>query len=215
MSLLKKRSAQAASLDPLSSTPIAKAFNNLADEEREKLRVKFNITHFVASENLPFTKYSQICALKVHHEVEVGNSYTNENAGKEMIHYIAESRKQELMKRLGDASFFSLLLDGSTDKGNIDNELVLIMWCDINGSDEKIHTRSDYFTTVRPQSVTAEGLFKVLENGLHCLGINKISAEKCHRLVGIGTDGASANVGGRGLKGLVEMHIPWIFWMWN
>lgn len=59
--------------------------------------------------------------------VEVGNSYTNETAGKEMIHCIAESRRQELMKRLGDASFFSLLLDGSTDKGNIDNELILIV----------------------------------------------------------------------------------------
>ena len=53
-----------------------------------------------------------------------------------------------------------------------------------------------------------------MENGLHYLGINEISAEKWHKLVGIGTDGASANVGGRGLKGLVEMHIPWIFWMW-
>ena len=108
MSLLKKRSAEAAGLDPLSSTPIAKAFNNLADEEREKLRVKFDIAHFVESENLPFTKYSQICALEAHHGVEVGNSYTNETVGKEMIYYIAESRRQELMKRLGDASFFLL-----------------------------------------------------------------------------------------------------------
>ena len=93
------------------------------------------------SKNLLFTKYSQICALEANHGVEVGNSYTNETAEKEMIHYIAESRRQELMKRLGDASFFSLLPDGSTDKGNINNELVLIVWCDINGSDEKIHTQ--------------------------------------------------------------------------
>ena len=48
MLLLKKRSAEATGLDPLSSPPIAKAFNNLANEEREKLRVKFNIAHFVA-----------------------------------------------------------------------------------------------------------------------------------------------------------------------
>ena len=87
--LLKKRSAEAASLDPLSSTPIAKAFNNLADEKREKLGVKFDIARFVASENLPFTKYSQMCALEAHYGVEVGNTYTNETAGKEMIHYIA------------------------------------------------------------------------------------------------------------------------------
>ena len=57
-----------------------------------------------------------------------------------MIHYIVESRRQELMKKLGDAPFFSLLLDGSTDKGNINSELVLIVWCDVNGSDEKLRT---------------------------------------------------------------------------
>lgn len=97
--------------------------------------------------------------------------------------------------------FFSLLLDESIDKGNI----VLIMWCDVNGSDEKV-------ITLRPQSVTA-GLFKVLESGLHCLVINEISADICHELVRIGTEGASANIGGSGLKGLVETHVPWIFWM--
>ena len=74
MSLLRKRNAEAAGLDPLSSTPIAKAFNNLPDEEREKLRVKFDIAHFVATENLPFTKYSKICELEAHHGVELGNS---------------------------------------------------------------------------------------------------------------------------------------------
>ena len=121
-----------------------------------------------------------------------------------MIHYIAESRRQELIKKVADAAFFPLLLDGSTDMANIDNELMLIVWCDVNGSDEKVHTRSDYFTVVRPQSVSGEGLFKVLESGLQGLGINDISAEKCNKLVGIGTDGASANIAGSGLKGQVE-----------
>ena len=35
---------------------------------------------------------------------------------------------------LKKAKFFSLLLDGSTDKGNIDNELVLVVWCEIDGN---------------------------------------------------------------------------------
>ena len=51
--------------------------------------------------------------------------------------------------------FFSLLLDGSTEKGNIDNELILLVWCDINGNDEKVHTRSDCFTTVRVEKSIA------------------------------------------------------------
>ena len=43
MSLLRKRSAKSTGLDVVSATLISKAFNNLSDEEREKLGVKFDI----------------------------------------------------------------------------------------------------------------------------------------------------------------------------
>ena len=46
----------------------------------------------------------------------------------------------------------------------------------------------EYFTVVRPQSITAEGFLKVLESGLQGLGINDISAENFKKLVGIDTD---------------------------
>ena len=158
MSLLKKHRAKSAGLGPSSYAPIAQAFNKLSDEEREKLRCKFDIAHFVATENLPLTKYPKICELEAHHGVHLGTSYINENAGKEMIHYIAESRRRDLMTKLANSKFFPLLLDGSTDKANIDNEVILVMWCDRDGTDEKVHTKMEYFTIVRPQSVTAEGL---------------------------------------------------------
>jgi len=212
MALMKKQ--RAAGLGPSTYVPIAQAFNKLSDDEREKLRVKFDIAYFVAIENLPFTKYPKVCELEGRHGVRVGTSYINENAGKELIHYIAESQRQELKQRLANAKFFSLLLDGSTDTGNIDNELLLVVWCDRDGTDEKIHTRMEYFTVVRPHSVTAQGLLEVLESGLQGLGIKEISAEECKKLVGIGTDGASANIAATGLKGLVEGRLNWVFWMW-
>ena len=80
---------------------------------------------FVAIEKLPFIKYPQICELESHHGVNLGTSYINENAGKEMIHYIAKSRRQELRQKLAKGKFFSLLLDGSSDAANIDNEITL------------------------------------------------------------------------------------------
>ena len=51
--------------------------------------------------------------------------------------------------------YFPLLLDGATDVGNNDE----VWWCDCNGSDEKVHTRMEYFTVMQPQSVTAQSLF--------------------------------------------------------
>ena len=64
---------------------------------------------------------------------------------------------------------------------------------------------------MRPHSVRAQGLLEALASGLHSLGIEEISAEHCKKLVGIGTDGASANIAACGLKGLVEQHVPWMW----
>ena len=70
------------------------------------------------------------------------------------------SRRAELKQQLAHAKFFSLLFDGSTDKANIDNEVVLVVWCEHDEADEKVCTRMEYLTVVRPQSVTAQGLFE-------------------------------------------------------
>jgi len=41
---------------------------------------------------------------------------------------------------------------------------------------------------MRPQSVTAQGLFEVLDGGLRGIGIEEFWAEQCKKLVGVGTD---------------------------
>ena len=46
------------------------------------------------------------------------------------------------------------------------------------------------------------------------LGITGINPDAYKHLVGIGTDGASANIAAAGMKGLVEKELPWVFWMW-
>ena len=86
MSLLKKQCSQSAGLGYSSYILIAQAFNKLPDADgcREgAVTVKFDITYFVATENLPYTK--KICELEMLHGVCVGTLYINENGGKEYI----------------------------------------------------------------------------------------------------------------------------------
>ena len=136
-------------------------------------------------------------------------------AAREFTHYIAESVRHHLCNCLtcSTANFFSLLLDGSTDSGNTENELFLIVWFDQNGANEKVCTRSSYFQVCKPSSVSAAGLLDVLCYALRKLGILEFDAKTCSKLVGFRTDGASANIARAGLKGLVEKELPWI-WMW-
>lgn len=84
----------------------------------------------------------------------------------------------------------------------------------MDGSDEKVHSRMSFFAVSRPEEVTSEGLIACLQTALGRLGISAINSEACRFLVGIGTDGASANIAAAGMKGLVEKEVPWVFWMW-
>ena len=100
MMLLKKQCSKSAGLGPSSYyTP-------------EKLRVKFDKEYFVAT---AYTKQPKICQLETRLGVNIGTAYVSENAGKDFMHYIAESRRRELKQTLTDARFLSLLLEGSTD----------------------------------------------------------------------------------------------------
>ena len=154
---------------------------------------------------------SLICELEQRHGVNLGAAYLNNNSCKEFTHYIAEAIRQKLITTVSNAQFFSLLIDGSTDKGNNDNELLMVVWCDPNGTDEKVHTRIQFLNVDRPITVRAEGLLQSLKHGLQSLGIHDLSEAACKKLVGIGTDGASTNIAARGLKGLVERELDWIF----
>ena len=100
----------------------------------------------------------------------------------------------------------------------------------------KVCTKIGYLTIFRPHHLTAEGLFETVNNSLRFLRVktldgdsdnvdngavdpgvvsqitNPINSNK--KLVGMGTDGASSNIAAKGLNGLVEQKLPWIFWMW-
>ena len=69
MSLLKKQRAEASGLGLASYAPIAKAFNTLPEDKRDRLKVKFDIAYFIATEKLAFTKYPKICDLEARHGV--------------------------------------------------------------------------------------------------------------------------------------------------
>ena len=99
MLLLKKEQSRSAGLGPQSYAPIGRSLSALPEDLKANLGVKFDIAHFIATEKLAFNKYPQICALEAHHGV-VGTAYTNEVAGKTFCPYIAESRREELLKCL-------------------------------------------------------------------------------------------------------------------
>ena len=105
-------------------------------------------------------------------------------------------------------------MDGSTDAANVDNEVFLVVWCDTDAEMDRVCTKTSFVTVHQPPRATAVGLMHSLDHCLQCLGVEGLDSMLCYRIVGIGTDGASANIAAAGLKGLVEEKVPWVFWMW-
>ena len=143
MSLLEKEHATSHGEGPSTYAPIVQALTRLPESEKARLKRKFDIAYLVATESMSFLKCPVICELEKKHGLDIGVSYTNERSGRTFVHYIAEARRKELAEKVVGAKFYSLLIDRSTDKGNIDNEAVLTVWCDPNCSDEKVHTSTD------------------------------------------------------------------------
>ena len=146
MMLLKKRCAQAQGLHVSTYAPIAKVFNDILADDRKRLRFKFDIAYFVASQKLAFTNYPAFCELEEKHGVVLGSAYTNQNAGKTFCHFIAESKRECLTQKLAKAQYFSILMDGSTDTGNIDDEVFLIQWCEV---DTNCYIVNNYMVVIR------------------------------------------------------------------
>ena len=212
MSLLLKEKAVARGESSCSYAPIAAALSRISDDERDTLRQLFDIAYFLAKEKLSFRKYPAICELEVRHGVKLGSAYKTETAAKSFTHYIAESQRKQLVHTLQSTKFFSLLMDGSTDVGNVNNELLLVVWFDKEGVDEKVFTHISHLKVTKPSSVSAQGLFQVTDALQSVgLGITEVSPEECAKLVGVGTDEAASNVANAGLKGLMEDKLPWLF----
>ena len=128
MALLRRENAQRLGLSASSYASIAKALHTIPEDDRKRPTNKFDITHFVASEKISFKKYPKLYELETKHEVDIGTTYTNEIAGRSFVHFIGEAERSMVVDALGKADFFYLLLDGSSDKGNCDNELMLVVW---------------------------------------------------------------------------------------
>ena len=114
-------------------------------------------------------------------------------------------------------------MDGSTDAGNIEEELIVIMYCVKDEASESIKSFARYFTIEVPKKADSDGLIECLGRALEKLGITNIldkesvlGVEKDKPiLIGGGTDGASVNISEQnGMKGKMQRELPWIYWSW-
>ena len=65
-------------------------------------------------------------------------------------------------------------MDGSTDAGNVEDELVLVQYCTQDAAAQEVRSCVRYLSLEVPTQANADGLIKCLGNTLQRLGVDNI-----------------------------------------
>ena len=190
MTLLKRDEA----VDVRDYAPIARALSTMDESSIEKMKKKFEVAFTIAKNNIALTKMKPICELEERHGVDLGQGYKNNQACTTFIEFIALDWQRSLVEALSCANFYSLQADGTTDSGNIEDELFLVVYLDHNAADRRIHIVNKFFSVRRPRSGDAKGLFECLKQAVKYMGLPN---EWNKKLIGFGCDGTAVNIGDR------------------
>ena len=99
--------------------PIARSVPKMDETTKKRMERKFEICYLLAKENMSFRTYpTSIYELEVKHGVNLGQAYKTKDSARQY-------RKSSLSK----LNFYSFLMDRSTDSGNIEDELIVLMYC--------------------------------------------------------------------------------------
>ena len=88
------------------------------------MRHKFDLCYLMAKEGIAFEKYVVLYELEARHGADLSYAYKTAPSAKLFTHYIAESQCQQLLQlqTLSETMFYSFLMDGITDAGNVEQE---------------------------------------------------------------------------------------------
>jgi hypothetical protein len=176
----------------------------------------------LAREGLAFLKYPAFHALAERQGVELGSSYKRNDCAKLFVHFIAEAQRNFLLQSISDTKFISFLMDGATDAGNKEQELIFVTFCHRDDNALEVRSRTRYLTIVNPASGNSDDLVSCLQGAFAerfdvdiCQKESVLNTEGKPVLIGGGTDGASVNVGiHHGMKAQMQETLPWIYWAW-
>ena len=101
------------------------------------------------------------------HGVDLGAAYKNRDSAQNFTHYIAECQRRQLQTNLGACHFYSVLMDGSTDKG----QAFCSTFCRKNDTLQEIQTCSRFFYVMEPSKADSDGLVECLSTALKRMGI--------------------------------------------
>ena len=79
-----------------------------------------------------------LCMTSKSISVDLGFAHKTDVSAQTFTHYIAESQHQSFLENIFTSNFYSFIMEGSTDTGNVEDKLVLVQYCTQNATAQEM-----------------------------------------------------------------------------
>ncbi|XP_065695178.1 PR domain-containing protein 11 isoform X3 [Patagioenas fasciata] len=173
------------------------------EEMCRNMTLLFNTAYHLALEGRPYYDFRPLAELLRKCELKVVDQYMNEGDCQILIHHIAQALREDLVERIRQSPFLSIILDGQSDDLLADTVAVYVQYTSSDGP-----PATEFLSLQELGFSTTDSYLQALDRAFSSLGI-RLQDEK--PTIGLGVDGANITASLRAnLFMTIRKTLPWL-----
>ncbi|XP_077143179.1 PR domain-containing protein 11 isoform X1 [Ranitomeya variabilis] len=173
------------------------------EEMCRNMTLLFNTAYHLAMEGRPYYDFRPLAQLLRKCELRVVDQYMNEGDCQILIHHIARALREDLVERIRQSPFLSIILDGQSEELLADTVAVYVQYTSNDGP-----PATEFLSFQELGLPTTESYLQGIDRAFSALGI-RLQDEK--PTVGLGVDGANITAGLRAnMYMTIRKTLPWL-----
>ena len=114
-------------------SPIGRGLKKMAEMDKKVMLTRFNTAYYLAKSERPYSDAEDLITLHEMNGMSKSSKFRNERAIATITDSIGDKLKENILAELKTARYYSLLTDGSTDKGVIEQEALYLLFMSKEG----------------------------------------------------------------------------------
>ncbi|XP_012930382.2 PR domain-containing protein 11 isoform X2 [Heterocephalus glaber] len=173
------------------------------EEMCRNMTLLFNTAYHLALEGRPYLDFRPLAELLRKCELKVVDQYMNEGDCQILIHHIARALREDLVERIRQSPYLSIILDGQSDDLLADTVAVYVQYTSSDGP-----PATEFLSLQELGFSSTESYLQALDRAFSALGI-RLQDEK--PTVGLGVDGANITASLRASMFMtIRKTLPWL-----
>ncbi|XP_030307890.1 PR domain-containing protein 11 isoform X2 [Calypte anna] len=173
------------------------------EEMCRNMTLLFNTAYHLALEGRPYYDFRPLAELLRKCELKVVDQYMNEGDCQILIHHIARALREDLVERIRQSPFLSIILDGQSDDLLADTVAIYVQYTSSDGP-----PATEFLSLQELGFSTTDSYLQALDRAFSSLGI-RLQDEK--PTIGLGVDGANITASLRAnLFMTIRKTLPWL-----